>query len=199
VRQGHLLTGRNTLGVLFDGVPQWAVLGPCSGLKDLLFNPLEVFDDVSREPIFGADDDLNDLVEVNGLQLEGFQNPGKGPLRVIGEDDDLQTTGEQSLVKKILREEVVVRLSLGLLRREDGLQEFVVKDLSHPESLLGERLVRAGMVLRRRRVVRAENVAKILNPLGNGFCWIHLKIYASNLLFLTIIMIGLLFVTALAN
>jgi hypothetical protein len=55
------------------------------------------------------------------------------------------------------------------------------------------------MVLRRRRVVRAENVAKILNALGYGFCWIHLKIYESNLLFLTIIMIGLLFVTALAN
>ncbi len=92
-----------------------------------------------------------------------------------------------------------MRLSLGLLRREDGLQQFVVKDLSHPESLLGERLVRAGMVLRRRRVVRAENVAKILNPLGYGFCWIHLKIFESNLLFLTIIMIELLFVTALAN
>ena len=181
VRQGHLLARRDTLGVLLDGVPQRAVLGPSPRFEDLLFDSLEVFDDVSREPILGADDDLDDLVEVNGLELEGLEDPRKRPLRVVGEYDDLQTAGEQGLVEEILREEVVVRLSLGLLRHQDGLQQFVVEDLSHPEPLLGERLMRSGMVLRRSGVVRAEDFAQILNAFGDGFGWIDLEILLNQI------------------
>ena len=116
MRQGHLFAGRDTLGIPFDCLPQWAVLGPGAGLENLLFDSLQVFDNVSRQPIFGSYDDLNDLVEVNGLQLEGLKHPWKGPLRVVRKNDDFQAASEHGLENKVLRQEVVKRLALGLLR-----------------------------------------------------------------------------------
>jgi hypothetical protein len=56
-----------------------------------------VFDNVSRKPILGADDDLDDLVEVNGLEFECIKDPRKRPLRVVREDNYLQTTSEKGL------------------------------------------------------------------------------------------------------
>ena len=38
------------------------------------------------------------LVEVEGLQAEGVQEPGEGALTVVGEYDHLQAGSEQGLV-----------------------------------------------------------------------------------------------------
>ena len=40
------------------------------------------------------------LVEVKSLQAEGVQEPGEGALAVVGEDDHLQTRGEQGLISQ---------------------------------------------------------------------------------------------------
>jgi len=56
-----------------------------------------VFDNVSRKPVLGADYDLDDLVEVNGLEFERIEDPRKRPLRVVREDNYLQTTSEKGL------------------------------------------------------------------------------------------------------
>ena len=112
VQQGHLFAGRHAQRIPLDGRPERAVLGPSAGLQDLLFDALKVFDDVSRYRVLSQDYDLNDLVEVHRLQLEGLQQPGESQTRVEREAYDLQAAGEQGLMEEILREEVVVGLVL---------------------------------------------------------------------------------------
>jgi hypothetical protein len=56
-----------------------------------------VLDDIPGQPILFPDDDLDDLVKVDGLQIEGLEDPRKRPLGVVREDDDLQAAGEQGL------------------------------------------------------------------------------------------------------
>jgi hypothetical protein len=83
VRQRHLLAGRDAQRVPLDGLPQRALLGPRPGLENLFLDPLEVLDDVPGKPVFRPDDDLDDLVEVKSLQLEGLEHPRKGSLGVV--------------------------------------------------------------------------------------------------------------------
>ena len=44
---------------------------------------LQMLDHIPCEPILGPDDDLNDLVELVGLQAKGLQDPGKVSLAVV--------------------------------------------------------------------------------------------------------------------
>ncbi len=90
VRQRHLLAGRDAQRVPLDGLPQRALLGPRPGLENLFLDPLEVLDNVPGKPVFRPDDDLDDLVKVEGLQLEGLEHPREGALGVVRKNDDLK-------------------------------------------------------------------------------------------------------------
>ena len=73
------------------------------------------------------DNDFDDFVEVEWLQLESVKDPWEGPLRIVREDDDLQTTGEEGLVKHCLLDQIVQGLVLAFLPVKNFLKEFVVR------------------------------------------------------------------------
>jgi hypothetical protein len=56
-----------------------------------------VFDHVPGQPVIRPDDDLNDLVELVCLQLEGVQDPGEVALAVEGGHHNLKGGGEHGL------------------------------------------------------------------------------------------------------
>ena len=56
-----------------------------------------MFDHVPGQPVIRPDDDLNDLVELVCLQLEGVQDPGEVALAVEGGHDNLKGGGEHGL------------------------------------------------------------------------------------------------------
>ena len=84
------------------------------------------------------DNDFDDFVEVEWLQLESVKDPWEGPLRIVREDDDLQTTGEEGLVKHCLLDQIVQGLVLAFLPVKNFLKEFVVESHTHPQSCFGE-------------------------------------------------------------
>lgn len=63
-----------------------------------------MFHHVPGQLVLSADDNLDDLVEVVGFDLESVQYPGERALRVVRVDNDLQTTREQSLLEHLVPE-----------------------------------------------------------------------------------------------
>ena len=123
---------------------------------------------ISRQRVFDSDDDLDHLVKVDRLQSERLENPGERALRVVGENYDLETAGEQSLVENVLLQEIRQWLLLLLLGVQDGLEELVVKDDAHLEPQSSERFVRPGVLVGRRGILLTKLVAHLFHPLDHG-------------------------------
>lgn len=123
----YLLHRGNLAASSMQGSPQGRVRAPRLALENLLLNLVQMLHHVPRQALLGADkhldylqtqnyhkgflnvnecktDDLSlkDLKKVERSQFEDVDDPRKGSLGAVGEQDHLQTTGHQGAVEDVL-------------------------------------------------------------------------------------------------
>ena len=128
-----------------------------------------MLNDLPRQ-IFVPYDGLDDFVEVDGFETVRVKNPGKGPKRVVGKENDLKTAGEHGAMEKIVIKDSLQIAALFLLfTYQNGFEQFVVKCHAHFESHPGKRVVRARVALGRRRVAVAKRVTQLFDQVRHLF------------------------------
>ena len=116
---------------------------------------------VSSQQVFHANDDLDDLVKVEGLEIESLQDPGKSSLRTVRDDDDLQAASEEGAVEEILGHQIPQGFVLAPLPVQYLFQHLVVQGDSHLKAGPRKRISHSGMTLCRGNVLLAESVPEL--------------------------------------